>query len=97
MLKLKTEHPALHNLALRRAIRTLAPEKHYAILRTARELDERVIVVMNFQAEPQRVEVDLSGVNCTGLTDLSTNTQIKYETIWAVQMPAFGYGFYRIT
>jgi len=96
ILKLKAKQPALHSLGLRREIRTTAPEKHYAVLRTAREVAERVIVVMNFQPDGQTVEVDLSSVNCSALTDLATGAEIKRETIWSVPMPAFGYGFYKL-
>jgi hypothetical protein len=96
LLKLKGKHPALHNLGIRRQIRTAAQEKHYAILRTARGVDERVIVVMNFQPEAQTVEVDLSGIDCNTLTDLTTGAPVKRQPVWNVPMPAFGYGFYRL-
>ena len=51
---------------------------------------------MNFQPEAQTVEVDLSSVNCSALTDLTTGAEIKRETIWSVPLPAFGYGFYKL-
>jgi hypothetical protein len=97
MLKLKSKYPALHSLGQRREIRTSAPEKHYCILRTAREVPERVLVVMNFQPEDQTLEVDLSSVHCNTLTDLGTGAEIQRRTIWSVPLPALGYGFYRLS
>jgi Alpha amylase, catalytic domain/Sucrose hydrolase-like, C-terminal domain len=97
ILKWKAKHPAMHNLSRRQALPTGAADRHYAFLRIARDGSERLIAVMNFQAEAQTVEVDLSGVDFDGMADLENGTRIDPQKQWRVQLPAYGYRFFRLT
>jgi len=96
ILKCKAAHPALHSLGRRQALPVAAPDKHYAFLRIARDGSERIIAVMNFQTEAQTVEVDLSGVDFDGMTDLENNTCIDPHVQWKIQVPAYGYRFFQL-
>ena len=95
-MKRKATHPALFNLSRRQALPVSAPERHYAFLRAARDGSERLIVVMNFQAEAQTVEVDLSGVDFTTATDLLSGAVVQREPLLRVALPTFGYRFFQI-
>lgn len=97
ILRLKGKHPAMYNLSRRRALRTTAADKHYAVLRTARDGSERIIAVMNFQPEAQTVEVDLSGIDFDAMTDLENNTRIDRQSQFRLEMLAYGYRFFRLT
>jgi hypothetical protein len=97
ILKWKATHPAMHNLSRRQALPTAAADKHYAFLRIARDGGERIIAVMNFQPEPDVVQVDLSGVDFDGMTDLENGTRIDQQRQWRVQLPAYGYRFFQLT
>jgi hypothetical protein len=94
VLKFKQKYPAMHQLSRRRALPTSADGKHYAFLRTAREGGERILAVMNFQAEPQTLEVDLSGVDFATMTDVDSGAAIERQSPWRVELPAYGYRFY---
>ena len=96
LLKLKAAHPAFYNNSTRRHIPTSADDKHYAFLRTAKDGSERVLAVMNFQSTPQTVEVDLSGVAGEALVDLTTGESVARRNPLPVELPAFGYRFYRV-
>src|SRR5438093_12241704 len=96
VLKLKAMHTAMHNLSRRQALPTVAADKHYAFLRIARDGSERMIAVMNFQPEAQSVEVDLSGVDFDGMTDVENGTGIEAQRQWHVQLPAYGYRFFQL-
>jgi hypothetical protein len=97
VLKIKQEHPAMHQLGGRMALPTAADDKHYAFLRIARDRSERILVVMNFQPEPQAVEVDLSGVDFATMTGLDGGGTVERQSPWRVELPAFGYRFYKLT
>jgi Alpha amylase, catalytic domain/Maltogenic Amylase, C-terminal domain len=96
ILKWKAAHPAMHNLSRRQALPAAAPDKHYAFLRVSRDGSERLIAVMNFQSEAQSVEVDLSGLDFDGMTDLESNTRIDPQVQWKIQLPAYGYRFFQL-
>jgi hypothetical protein len=96
ILKWKAEHPAMHNLSGRRVLPTMAPERHYAVLRTARDGSQRAIVVMNFQAETQPVEVVLGGVDFDTMTDLGDGRRIERQPRLRLELPAYGYRFFRL-
>lgn len=97
ILKLKAKHPAMYNLSRRRSIRAAAPDRHYALLRSARNCEDRVLTVMNFQPEPQSVEVDLSGIHCRWLTDLRSGKRTERQVSWSVPLPAHGYSFFHLS
>jgi hypothetical protein len=96
ILKWKAAHPAMHNLSRRQALPTAAPDKHYAFLRVARDSSERLIAILNFQPEEQTVEVDLSGVDFDGMTDLENGTRIDPQAQWKIQVQAYGYRFFQL-
>ncbi|MGE5646045.1 MAG: alpha-amylase family glycosyl hydrolase [Acidobacteriota bacterium] len=97
ILKTKAAHPALYQLGSRRKLPVRADDKHYAFLRTAPDGSERMLVVLNFQPEPQTVEVDLSGLAASALTDVKTG-ELRDAKQWLdVPLPAFGYRFFRVS
>ena len=89
-------HPALHPLSRRCQLPTQADEKHYALLRTAADGSERVLVVLNFQSTSQTVEVDLSGVDASGLVELRHGELIRRQNPFSVELPAYGYRFFQV-
>jgi hypothetical protein len=97
ILKWKAMHPAMHNLSRRQVLPAAAADKHYPVLRIARDGSERIIAVLNFQPEAQTVEVDLSGVDFNAMTDLESGARIERQSPWRVPMPAYGYRFFRLT
>jgi hypothetical protein len=96
LLKMKAAHRAFHNDSSRRSIPTSADDKYYAFLRTARNNSERVLVVMNFNSAPQTVGVDLSGVAGKAFLDLSSGERTTRHNPLQVELPAYGYRFYRV-
>jgi hypothetical protein len=96
VMKLKAAHPALFNRSRRLQLPVAAPERHYAFLRTARDGSERLIVVLNFQPEAQMAELNMSGVDFATATDLLAGGVFKREPLWRVELPAFGYRFFKL-
>ena len=99
ILQTKYVHPALHPVATRRKLATNNDDKYYAILKTAKDGSERILAVFNFQSSPQTVKVDLSVVNTPWLVDLRNRELKKRENLFervAIELPAYGYGFYEI-
>ena len=96
VMKLKATHPALFNRGRRQALPVAAPERHYAFLRAARDGGERVIVVLNFQAEAQMAELNVSGVDFATATDLLGGGVATREPLWRVELPPFGYRFFEL-
>jgi Maltogenic Amylase, C-terminal domain len=91
LIQAKGEHPALGQLARRRQLATRADDKHYAFLLTVLGNSERMMVAMNFQASPQTVDVDMSGVATSGLVEVGTGASLARNTRLAVDLPAYGY------
>jgi len=60
-LRTKALHPALQQLSTRTQVPTNDDSRFYAFLKTAADHSERMLVVLNFQKEPQNVKVDMSG------------------------------------
>ena len=77
LLKIKAAHPAFHNASTRRHIPTNADDKYYSFLRTSKDGSERILAVMNFQADRQTVAVDISGVRGEILEDLTTRRGLR--------------------
>jgi hypothetical protein len=95
ILKTKYAHPALHNLGTQLKLPTNADDKYYALLRTSRDQRERMVVVLNYQATPQTVEVDLVGVALAGLLDVRDGSFIEHRKV-QVELPAYGYRFFQL-
>jgi len=96
VMAVKAKHPALHNRSRRQAVPTAAPDKHYAFVRAARDGDERLLVVLNFQPVDQTVEIDFSGVDFESSTDLLSGARAARQAPMRVPLPAFGYGFFAL-
>jgi hypothetical protein len=96
LLRTKRDHPALHQLSSRRLLPVAEPAKHYAFLKSSRDREQRIAVVMNFQPTPQTVTVDLAGVDCKKLTDLATKEPIPRATKIPVDLPPFGYRLFLV-
>lgn len=96
ILQWKAAHPALHTLSRRQALPVPAADKHYAVVRTARDGSERMIVVMNFQPQEQTVGVNLSGVDFEEMTDPENSSRVARQLEWQVTLPGYGYRFCRL-
>ncbi|HSB13951.1 MAG TPA: hypothetical protein VLE22_05795 [Bryobacteraceae bacterium] len=79
LIEAKRAHPALGQLARRRQLATRADDKHYAFMLAAPDNSERMMVAMNFQAAPQTVEVDLSGVATPRLVEVGTGASLPRQ------------------
>jgi Maltogenic Amylase, C-terminal domain len=96
IFKTKGGHAALQQMSARRQIPTDADDKYYAFLRTASDGSERVLVVLNFQANPETVEVRLDGVRASQLVDLRDGSSTPRAARVRVELPAYGYRFFRV-
>jgi hypothetical protein len=92
----KANHPAMHQMALRRKLNTDADDKCYTFLNTASDKSERVLVVLNFQGREETVKIDCSGISAKGFVDLKTNQEIKRNSEITVEIPAYGYRFFKV-
>jgi hypothetical protein len=54
-----------------------------------------MVVVLNYQATPQTVEVDLVGVALAGLLDVRDGSFIEHRKV-QVELPAYGYRFFQL-
>lgn len=66
------------------------------MLRTAAGESERMLVVMNFQATPQTVDVDLSGVATAGLVELTSGETLSRQYPFKIELPAYGYRLFQV-
>jgi glycosidase len=92
----KKFHPALHQLSLRRKIPTNADNKYYAYLRTAADKSERILVVLNFQPNPQIIDVIMDGIDASELIDLKINEALTRQNPFKVELPAYGYKLFQV-
>ena len=96
LFRMKAAHPALYQASARRPLPTNDDDKYYAFLRTAAHDSERVLVVMNFQPEPEKIVVDLSGVLSRRLVDLLDGGVLEPRTRMSISVPAYGYRLFRV-
>ncbi len=96
LLNTKEAHPALNQLSGRRQFPTGINKSHYAFLRTAKDESERIIVVMNFWATPQLVQIDTSGLSAKGLVDLKTGESIALDPTLRITVDKFGYRLFLV-
>jgi hypothetical protein len=96
LLKMKAAHPAFQNTSTRRRMPTNSDDKYFAFLRTAKDGSERILVIMNFQATSQHVEVDLSGVACEVLVDLTSGEKTVRRNSIQVELQPYAYRFYEV-
>ena len=91
LLKNKAVHPALFQMGPRRKLPCKDEDRHYAFIRTATDGSERILIVTNFGAEPQAVEIDTSGLNAEVMRDLKTGEAISMTN--PLQIATDGYGY----
>ncbi|HVN19521.1 MAG TPA: alpha-amylase family glycosyl hydrolase [Dongiaceae bacterium] len=98
-LHLKQLHPALFPTARRRKLATNSDDKYYAILKTAEDRSERMVLVYNFQSTPQTVQVNLGDLDSPGIVDVQTAEVIPQPDQFhpvPVDVPANGYRFFTV-
>ena len=96
LLQAKALHPALHQMGMRRRLPTNDDARYYAFVRSARESDERVLVVTNFSAAERRIHVDLSGLRFKTMVDLRSGEGIPGAAETELTVPGFGYRLFQV-
>jgi glycosidase len=96
LLKMKAVHPALFQLASRRQLPSQQDAKYYVFLRTAEDGSERILVVTNFQATPQTVEIDTSGLNAKTMKDLKTGETLGMANPLKISVGGYGYRLFSV-
>lgn len=96
LLKTKGAHPALGQMGPRRKLPTNDDSKYYAFLRSTRDGGERVLVVANFSDTPQPVQVDISGLRFSTITDLRSGEMASPGRSAEFTLPALGYRLFRV-
>lgn len=99
ILHMKQLHPALYPTATRRKLTTDADDKYYAILKTAKDESERMVVVYNFQPTPATVQVNLGVLESPGIVDAQTGAVLPQTDQFhpvPVELPAYGYRFFTV-
>ena len=83
-------------MSLRRRVLTDNDTNFYAFVKTSSDKAERILVVTNFLATTQEINVDLSGILMQGLSDLRTGeTQDTHGSV-KVTLPGYGYKLFTI-
>jgi hypothetical protein len=80
-------------------VATNADDKYYAILKTARDGSERMVVLYNFQPKPQTVQLYLGVVDTPGIVDTQSGATISQPDQFhplTVELPAYGYRFFTV-
>lgn len=83
--------PALDQMSLRRRVLTNNDSSFYAFVKTSPDKAERILVITNFLATTQEINVDLSGILMQGLGDLRTAE--TRDTLGSVKVTLPGYGY----
>jgi hypothetical protein len=96
LLRTRFGHPALKPGASRRRVSTSADSTCYAFLKVAQDSFGRVLVVLNFSATAQTVEVDLSTLAATGLVNLRTGERCDRALPFSAGLPPYGYAFLEV-
>ena len=92
----KAEHPAFYQTSLRRKLPTDADHKYYAFLKTAADGSERILVLLNYQDNPQTICIDCSGIAATAYVDLRNNQTLVHQNQMQIEVPAYGYRFLQV-
>ena len=95
LLKTKAAHPALFQLGLRRQL-PCQQLSCYAFLRTAADSKERILVVANFSASPQPMEIDSSGLHAKTLKDLRSGEAVELANPLKVIVDGYGYRLFSV-
>jgi len=96
LLKTKAAHPALQQRSTRRLLVSAPEDRSWAFLRTARDGNERVIVVLNFHGEPRELSLDLSGLSASALVDLRTGERFARRATLRLPLAGYGYRFFLV-
>lgn len=96
LFSLKEQHPALQQLSTRRKIETSDDSKFYAFVKTDSRKDQRMLVVLNFQPDEQKIKIDLSSLTFKSMTDIKTNDKTAYTKSVEIACEGLGYRFYTI-
>jgi len=96
LLKTKSSHPALDQMSSRRRLLTSDDHSFYAFVKTSNDKTERILVVTNFSASSQEVNIDLSGLLMQNLTDLRTGVTQETHGSLQITMPPYGYKLFAI-
>jgi hypothetical protein len=94
VLRTLQAHPALQAAGQRRRIATNDDRRYYAFLRRAKAGDEEMLVVLNFQDDPQQIRVVLNGP--ATFQEVFTGKQLSVEAELVTTLPAYGYAFYQV-
>lgn len=96
LLSLKEKFPALQQLSTRRKVETSDDSKFYAFVKTDVDKKQRMLVVLNFQPDEQKIKVDLSSLALTSLTDIKTNEKLPGGKSLEIACEGLGYRFFKV-
>lgn len=96
LLSLKEQYAALQQLSTRRKIKTSDDSKFYAFLKTDNRNTQRILTILNFQPDRQKVKIDLSGLSFAFLTDLKSKEKIAEAKTLEITCDGFGYRFFMV-
>ncbi len=97
LLRLRHDYPALCAGGTRQQLNSSDDTKYYAFLRRSNEAGAPVLVVMNFQPEPQSLSVDLTGLPENTLTNILTGEERPRRDRFEVSLPAYGFSLWALT
>jgi len=96
LLKARCRYPALCAGGSRTQLPTSNDAQYYAFLRACATAQERMLVVLNFQPQPQRVGLDLAGQSITTLRDIWSGQVYRAAGTVELQLPGYGYAIYTV-
>lgn len=96
LFSVKEQNPALQQMSMRRKVPTSDDTKYYAFVKTSPRDTQRLLVVLNFQRDSQKIALDLSGLSFSSLTDLKTDEKIARSGTVVVACEGLGYRFFTI-
>jgi hypothetical protein len=87
--------PALQAAGSRRRLPTNDDQKYYAFLRTSKHAKQQVLVVLNFQADPQRVAITMDRpTRLRTILSVGEMAQGEGAPEARITLPGYGYGIY---
>jgi hypothetical protein len=87
-------YPALQAAGARRKLRTNNNAKYCAFLRTSKNKDQQVLVVLNFQQDSRLIRVELG--EPAKLTEIFTQKRLGTTTRLELALPPYGYRLYLV-
>ena len=87
-------YPALQAVGARRKLQTNNDAKYYAFMRTSKDGDQEMLVVLNFQEDSRLIRVKLN--RPAKLTEIFTGKQLSSTTMLETAIPPYGYRFYLV-